>query len=79
MEVDEHYRRRGCGCCLIHELKRACYDMGRIPAARCNLMNTASRATLQTAGLLRCARILRGIIPEKFREKFNFRLIFRST
>ena len=44
MEVDEHYRRRGFGSCLIHELKRARYEMGRILAARCNVMNTASRA-----------------------------------
>ena len=72
MEVDEPCRRRGFGSYLIQELKRVCYEMGRIPAARSNVMNTASRATLQKAGLLPCARILSGIVPEKFRENPTF-------
>jgi GNAT superfamily N-acetyltransferase len=72
MEVDACCRRRGYGSYLIQELKRACYEMGRIPAARCNVMNLASRATLQKAGLLPCARILSGIVPEKFRENPTF-------
>jgi GNAT superfamily N-acetyltransferase len=63
MEVDESRRRRGYGSYLIQELKRACYEMGRIPAARCNVANAASRATLQKAGLLPCARILSGVLP----------------
>ena len=42
MEVDEARRRRGYGSYLIQELKRACYEMGRIPAARCNVSNEAS-------------------------------------
>ena len=42
MEVDEPYRRRGFGSYLIQELKRVCYEMGRIPAARCNVGNVAS-------------------------------------
>ena len=37
MEVDEPHRRRGYGSYLIQELKRACYEMGRVPAARCNV------------------------------------------
>ncbi len=65
MEVDEPCRRRGYGSFLIQELKRACYEMGRIPAARCNVANAASRATLQKAGLFPCARILSGILPAK--------------
>jgi len=60
MEVGEPYRRRGFGSYLIQELKRACYEMGRVPAARCNATNIGSRATLQKAGLLPCARILGG-------------------
>jgi GNAT superfamily N-acetyltransferase len=63
MEVAEPYRRRGYGSYLVQELKRTCYEMGRIPAARCNAANVASRATLQRAGLLPCARILTGVLP----------------
>jgi GNAT superfamily N-acetyltransferase len=64
MEVDEPCRRRGYGGYLIQELKRACYEMGRIPAARCNATNAASRAALQKAGLLPCARMLNGILVD---------------
>jgi GNAT superfamily N-acetyltransferase len=60
MEVGEPYRRRGFGSYLIQELKRRCYELGRVPAARCDATNTASRATLQKAGLFPCARILSG-------------------
>jgi GNAT superfamily N-acetyltransferase len=62
MEVAGPFRRRGCGSYLVQELKRTCYEMGRVPAARCNASNAASRATLQKAGLLPCARLLRGVI-----------------
>jgi GNAT superfamily N-acetyltransferase len=62
MEVDERLRRRGYGSYLIQELKRACYEMGRVPAARCNTTNAASRATLQKAGLFPCARMLSGAL-----------------
>jgi GNAT superfamily N-acetyltransferase len=60
MEVDGPFRRRGHGSFLVQELKRACYEMGRAPAARCDASNVASRATLQKAGLLPCARMLSG-------------------
>jgi GNAT superfamily N-acetyltransferase len=62
MEVDERYWRRGYGAYLVQELKRIGYEMGRIPAARCNVTNAASRATLQKAGFRPCARILRGVV-----------------
>ena len=62
MEVAEPFRRRGYGSYLVQELKRVCYETGRIPAARCNVSNAGSRATLQKAGLLPCARILRGVL-----------------
>jgi GNAT superfamily N-acetyltransferase len=62
MEVDERFRRRGYGSYLIQELKRACYERGCVPAARCNVANAASRATLQKAGLLPCARLLSGVL-----------------
>ena len=64
MEVDRSRRRRGFGSYLIQELKRACYEMGRIPAARCNAVNEASRETLQKAGLLPCARMLTGVLSD---------------
>jgi GNAT superfamily N-acetyltransferase len=60
MEVDEPYRRRGFGSYLVQELKRICYEMGKVPAARCNVANVASRRTLEKAGMLPCARVLRG-------------------
>ena len=68
MEVDEQYWRLGYGSYLVQELKRIGYEMGRIPAARCNVTNTASRATLQRAGFLPCARILRGVVSEDSRS-----------
>jgi GNAT superfamily N-acetyltransferase len=64
MEVDERYWRRGYGGYLVQELKRIGYEMGRIPAARCDQWNVASRATLQKAGFLPCARIVRGVISQ---------------
>jgi GNAT superfamily N-acetyltransferase len=51
MEVKEEHRRKGLGNFLIQELKRECYLAGRVPAARCNIENTASKATLLKAGL----------------------------
>jgi GNAT superfamily N-acetyltransferase len=62
MEVGEPFRRRGYGSYLVQELKRVSYEMGRIPAARCAASNAASRATLQKAGLLPCARMLSGVL-----------------
>jgi GNAT superfamily N-acetyltransferase len=62
MEVHEPHRRRGYGSYLIQELKQACYEMGRVPAARCDATNVASRATLQRAGLFPCARMLSGVL-----------------
>jgi GNAT superfamily N-acetyltransferase len=62
MEVHESYRRRGFGSYLLQELKKICYEMGKIPAARCNVANVASRKTLEKAGLLPCGRILTGTV-----------------
>lgn len=60
MELDGPSRRRGFVSHLVRELKRACYAMGRVPAARCDATNAASRATLRKAGLFACARMLNG-------------------
>lgn len=62
MRVAEPLRRRGYGSYLIQELKRVCYEIGRVPAARCNVSNAASRASLQKAGMHPCARVLTGVI-----------------
>jgi GNAT superfamily N-acetyltransferase len=65
MEVDERFRNRGFGSYLVQEVKRVCYESGKRPAARCDVTNEASRRTLQKAGLLPCARIVRAnIIPK---------------
>jgi GNAT superfamily N-acetyltransferase len=60
MEVAEAHRRRGYGSFLVQELKRTAYEIGKIPAARCNADNAASRATLQKAGMLPCGRMFAG-------------------
>jgi GNAT superfamily N-acetyltransferase len=60
MEVNEDHRRRGIGGYLVQELKRRCYELGAIPAARCQPSNVASQRTLQRAGLVPCALILTG-------------------
>lgn len=60
MEVKEEYRQQGLGCFILQELKQACYLSGRVPAARCNIRNTASRATLLKAGLRICGFMLAG-------------------
>jgi GNAT superfamily N-acetyltransferase len=64
MEVDEPYRRRGFGSYLVQELKRICYEIGKVPAARCNASNLASRRTLEKAGLLPCGHILQGKVKK---------------
>jgi GNAT superfamily N-acetyltransferase len=63
LDVLEPFRRRGFGAYLVQELKRVAYELGSIPAARCNPDNVASRLTLQKAGLVPYAHILNGSIP----------------
>lgn len=62
MEVTVSKRRQGVGSYLIQELKRICYEAGKIPAARCDPGNIASRRTLERAGFLPCARVLVGTV-----------------
>jgi GNAT superfamily N-acetyltransferase len=62
MSVAEAFRRREMGSYLVQELKRICYENGKVPAARCNVNNTASRKTLQRAGFVPCGHILTGTI-----------------
>ncbi len=62
MEVDEDYRKMGLGSFLHQEIKKECYKSGRIPAARCNIQNKASQATLLKAGLAVAGFMLEGVI-----------------
>ena len=60
MEVSAPYRGRGFGTYLVQELKRVCREMDCRPSARCSADNPASRRALERAGMLPCARIVRG-------------------
>jgi GNAT superfamily N-acetyltransferase len=60
MEVERSHHRKGFGSYLVQELKRICGEKGLIPTARCHQDNTASRRTLERAGMFPCGRILRG-------------------
>jgi GNAT superfamily N-acetyltransferase len=62
MEVKEPFRRKGLGSLLIQELKKEIYLMGRVPAARCNVGNKASKASLLKAGFTVCGARLKGVI-----------------
>jgi GNAT superfamily N-acetyltransferase len=60
MEVKEHARRKGFGSIMVQELKREVYLRRRVPAARCNIRNLASKATLLKAGFTVCGTWLKG-------------------
>jgi GNAT superfamily N-acetyltransferase len=66
MAIAEPFRRRGLGAFLVQELKRVCYEQGSVPAARCNVENTASQLTLQKAGFVPCGNIVTGTLKETF-------------
>ena len=52
--VNEQQRGRGFGSFFVQELKKEIYKIGRVPAARCNAANVASKATLLKAGMIVC-------------------------
>jgi GNAT superfamily N-acetyltransferase len=62
MEVREDQRQKGYGSFLIQEVKKACYESGRVPAARCGISNKASKATLLKGGLKIAGYMLTGKI-----------------
>jgi GNAT superfamily N-acetyltransferase len=62
MEVMEPFRQKGFGSLMVQELKKEIYKMGRVPSARCNIMNRASKATLLRAGFIPCGFRLKGRI-----------------
>lgn len=64
MQVKENFRRRGFGSFIVQELKKEAYLMGRVPAARCNINNSISKATLLKAGLEICGHRLLGTITK---------------
>jgi RimJ/RimL family protein N-acetyltransferase len=47
---------------MVQELKKEIYNVSRVPAARCNVKNLASRATLLKAGFRLCGYLLEGRI-----------------
>ena len=59
MEIDESFRRKGFGSYLVQELKRVAYEIGAVPCARCDTKNVASRRTLQRAGFVPFAHMLK--------------------
>ncbi|MGC4044935.1 MAG: hypothetical protein QM758_14175 [Armatimonas sp.] len=65
MQTVESERQKGYSSYLIQELRRVCREEGRIPAARCNGDNVASRRTLEKGGLLNCGRLLVGKLADK--------------
>lgn len=60
METKESCRQKGYGSFIIQELIKECYLVGRVPAARCNISNKASKATLIKGGLKVCGYMLTG-------------------
>jgi GNAT superfamily N-acetyltransferase len=64
MKIAEPCRGKGLGAYLVQELKKACRAGGSIPAARCNIVNVASRRTLQKAGFTPCGNLVSGDLPD---------------
>ena len=60
MEVREDHRGRRIGSYALQEVKKECYLAGRVPAARCNMKNFASRTCLIRAGMRVCGFVLVG-------------------
>lgn len=58
MEVPEEHRRRGFGSYMVQELKKICHAAGKLPGARCDPDNLASRRTLERAGMRVCGSLL---------------------
>ena len=52
----------GYGSYILQEIKKACYHAGRVPAARCQITNKASKSTLIKAGMKICGFMLAGRI-----------------
>ncbi len=69
MEVLDEVRGRGIGGWMVQELARICREQGRVPAARCEPGNHASRRALERGGLRPCGRLLAGaVVAERLRR-----------
>jgi arylsulfatase A-like enzyme len=64
-EVKEGHRKKGFGSLITQELKREAYRLKRVPAARCNVKNNASKSTLLKAGMRVCGHLLYGELGMK--------------
>jgi GNAT superfamily N-acetyltransferase len=66
-DVLEEHRRKGYASFFVQELKKEAYSIDRVPAARCNVHNQPSKATLLKSGFVICGHRLYGLIlkPEK--------------
>ena len=62
MEVKENFRSKGYCSLIVQELKKEVYNRGRVPSARCNIKNQASKSCLQKAGFKPCGFLLNGEI-----------------
>lgn len=62
MQTREEFRQRGYATLIVQELKKIAYAMGRVPAARCNIQNRISQATLEKAGFRVCGFRLKGAL-----------------
>jgi RimJ/RimL family protein N-acetyltransferase len=62
MEVKEKFRSKGYCSLIVQELKKLVYAIGRVPSARCNIKNQASKSCLQKAGFRPCGFLLNGEI-----------------
>lgn len=69
--VEEKYRRKGYGTYMLQELKKEAYRMGRVPAARCNINNMASKSSLLKAGFEVCGFRLYGKIKAEISSEEN--------
>lgn len=66
MHVAETHRQKGFGTLMVQELKKKAYAINRVPAARCNIRNKASKTTLLKAGMKICGYLVNGKIKEGF-------------
>jgi len=64
MGVQEPYRGKGLGSFIVQELKKEIRKLERVPAARCNIYNTISKATLMKAGFRICGFRVKGDLKQ---------------